>query len=184
MHCDLVHFMMAFALTCTCSQAASRVLSVTPLTTAKLIANIGNTTLLNRLRPLAAGTATIAGSFGGLSATPLAITIGSTAVTVSTVTLSATWCTSNSTDVQCGVTFVGLPGATNVLQVIWPSLCMACSLYDCMCMILMPADTDVTRHAVKYMMQSDLQPFSKSEPGGQLGLVMLCYAFACRRSWS
>jgi len=98
MRCDLVQFVMAFALTCTCFQAASRVLGVTPLTTAKLIANLGNTTLLNRLRPLAAGTATIAGSFGGLSATPLA---------------------SNSTDVQCGVTFAGLPGATNVLQVIW-----------------------------------------------------------------
>jgi hypothetical protein len=119
MRCDLVEFVMAFALTCTCFQAASRVLGVTPLTTAKLIANLGNTTLLNRLRPLAAGTATIAGSFGGLSATPLAITIGTTPVTVSTVTLSANWCTSNSTDVQCGVTFAGLPGATNVLQVIW-----------------------------------------------------------------
>ena len=119
MRCDLVEYMMTFALTCTCSQAASTVLSVTPLTTAKLIANLGNTTLLNRLRPLAAGTATIAASFGGLSATPLAITIGSTGVTMSTVTLSANWCTSNSTDVQCGVTFAGLPGATNVLQVRW-----------------------------------------------------------------
>ncbi len=116
---DLVQFMMAFALTCTCSQAASTVLSVTPLTTAKLIANLGNTTLLNRLRPLGSGTATIAGSFGGLSATSLAITIGSTGVTIATMTLSANWCTSNSTDVQCGVTFAGLPGATNVLQVNW-----------------------------------------------------------------
>ncbi|KAL0035306.1 hypothetical protein WJX77_000193 [Trebouxia sp. C0004] len=98
--------------------AASSIIGVTPLTTAKLIANLGNAALLNRLRPLAAGTATIAGSFGGLSATPLAITIGSIPVTVSTVTLSAKWCISNSTDVQCGVTFAGLPGATNVLQVV------------------------------------------------------------------
>ncbi|DBB14474.1 TPA: hypothetical protein ACH3X3_004761 [Trebouxia sp. C0006] len=98
--------------------AASTVLSVTPLTTAKLIANLGNTTLLNRLRPLAAGAATIAASFGGLSATPLAITIGSTGATIATITLSANWCTSNSTDVQCGRTFAGLPGATNVLQVV------------------------------------------------------------------
>jgi hypothetical protein len=30
----------------------------------------------------------------------------------------------------------------------------------------MPDDTDVTRHAVQYMMQSELRAFSESERGG------------------
>ena len=100
-------------------QAASTTITVTSATTiAKLIANLGNPALLNRLRPLSAGTATIASSFGGKSAADLSMTIGSSAVTIQSVSLvGTTWCTSGSADVQCSVTFAGTPGTTNVLEV-------------------------------------------------------------------
>ncbi|KAL3148640.1 hypothetical protein ABBQ38_014063 [Trebouxia sp. C0009 RCD-2024] len=94
--------------------AATATITVTSPTTAKLIANLGNSTLLNRVRSLAAGTATIAGSFGGSAATGLSMTIGApaAAVTVTSVALSASWCT----DVQCSGTFAGIPGSTSVLE--------------------------------------------------------------------
>lgn len=100
-------------------QAATTTITVTSPTTAKLIANLGNPSLLNRLRPLAAGTATIAGSFGGGPATGLSMTIGApaAAVTVTSVALSVSWCSSGSTDVQCSGTFAGIPGSTSVLEV-------------------------------------------------------------------
>ena len=43
---------------------------------------------------------------------------------------------------------------------------MACRLYNCMCMISMPGDTDETRHAVQYMMHPELLAFSESEHAG------------------
>ena len=101
-------------------QAASTTVTATDTTVAKLIANLGNSTLLNRLRPVAAGTATIKSSFGGASAPDLSMGIGSsaTAVTVLSVSLAGTsWCTSGSRDVQCSVTFAGIRDTTNVLEV-------------------------------------------------------------------
>lgn len=105
-----------------CMQAASTTIASAPATNAKLLANLGNTTLLNRLRPLLAGSgsnATLTGRFGGAEATPLGIIIGgaSTQVTVGSLALSATWCTSGSSDVQCSSTFAGVTGATSVLEV-------------------------------------------------------------------
>lgn len=99
---------------------------------AKLIANLGNVTLLNRLRPQLPGTAILTGSFGGKPVTStLSITLGgpSTAVTVASVELSATWCTSGSSDIQCSVTFAGLPGATNVLEVRLPVYLLSFRLF-------------------------------------------------------
>ena len=46
------------------------------------------------------------------------MTIGSSAVTVQSVSLArTTWCTSSSADVQCSETFAGIAGTTNVLEV-------------------------------------------------------------------
>ena len=109
-------------------QAASTTIVSTPVATAKLIANLGSSTLLNRLRPQVAGTATVSGSFGGTASTSLSMTVGTAAgaVTVTSVTLSnANWCTSNSTDVQCSVTFAGVVDAVNVLEVSYMLCCMS-----------------------------------------------------------
>lgn len=104
---------------CLHAQAASTTITTSSAATAKLIANLGNTTLLNRLRPQAAGITTIAGRFGGTTATGFDMTVDTATVTVQSIqfALPGTWCTSGSTDVQCGVTFAGTPGAENVLEV-------------------------------------------------------------------
>lgn len=110
------------------TQAASTVIDPPPVGTAKLIANLGNTTLLNRLRPQLAGSISLTGKFGQAAATPLPMTIGtaSTAVTVTSISLTATWCTSRASDVQCSSTFAGVQGATNVLEVGCHRLLYAC----------------------------------------------------------
>ena len=98
------------------AQASSLLLTASPAAAARMNANLGNSTLLNRLRPLAPGTATVTGSFGGRTAT-LPMTLASTIVTFDSVALSATWCSSNSTDPQCSVTFAGIQNTTAVLEV-------------------------------------------------------------------
>ena len=88
--------------------------------TTKATVNLGTASLLNRLRPLQAGPATVAGTFGPTPVTPatsLSINIGSIPQSVSTVALSANWCASSNTDVQCSSTFAGVNGSVNVLQV-------------------------------------------------------------------
>ena len=100
-------------------QAPSTSITSSDLTTIKFNANLGNTSLLNRLRPLQPGSATISGSFGGSSASGLVISVGGpgAAVTVQSMSLTATWCTSGSSDPQCPVTFAATYNSSQVLEV-------------------------------------------------------------------
>ena len=100
-------------------QAPSTSITSSDLTTIKFNANLGNTSLLNRLRPLQPGSATISGSWGGSSASGLAISVGGpgAAVTVQSMSLTATWCTSGSSDPQCPVTFAATYNSSQVLEV-------------------------------------------------------------------
>lgn len=100
-------------------QAPSTSITSSDLTTIKFNANLGNTSLLNRLRPLQPGSATISGNYGGSSASALAISVGGpgAAVTVQSMSLTAIWCTSGSSDPQCPITFAATYNSSQVLEV-------------------------------------------------------------------
>lgn len=100
-------------------QANTTTLTSSAPTIVRFNPNLGSPTLLNRLRPLIPGSVTLTASFGGSNATPLPLTAGgsSTAVRVLSMVLSATWCTSGSSNPQCPVTFAAVRNTSQVLQV-------------------------------------------------------------------
>ncbi|KAK9817698.1 hypothetical protein WJX72_000826 [[Myrmecia] bisecta] len=100
--------------------AAATKLKASDATTAKLIRNVGaaQAGLINRLRPIKAGSIVLNGSFVTAAATPLTLTLGgaSTAASVQSVALSAGWCTSGSSNPQCAITFADVAGSNSTLE--------------------------------------------------------------------